>query len=247
MLALKTIILGFGIVLPAAWIIPPIRRLCSKIAIVPPPIFFAPAFLATYCLYEVYPWHFSGELVELMLGLGFMFSALALLSFFRKPCTERPYAFLYPFSYIGIVIIFSVVMTYISNTRLSNQPELVEVTRKELSALVKDYREALRDTKKRITVCNLHTRVFNHVQKYGIKNTYNGNFRNLTKYGLPDKRAQFFIDPWNTAYWIQHACDPQKKRVQIILSSFGPNRRWDSIAFELRGDDIGVPIYESGL
>lgn len=246
-LALEIVILGFGIVLPVVWMIPPIRRLCSKIAIVPPPVFFAPAFLATYCLYEVYPWRFSGELAELMLGLGFVFSALALTSFFRKPNTGRRYSFLYPFALVGIVVIFSAVMTFISDGRLSNQPELVEVARKELIALGKDYREALRVQKKRITNCNLHNRVFAHVEKHGIKNIYDGNFRDLTKYGLPDERAQFFIDPWNTAYWIRHACDPEKKRVQIIVYSFGPNRRRDSNPFEIRGDDIGVPIFESGF
>lgn len=246
-LALKVVILGFGIVLPAVWMIPAIRRLCLKMAIVPPPIFFAPAFLATYCLYEVYPWQFCGELVELMLGLGFVFSALALPSFFKKPNPGRPHSFIYPVAVVGIVVILSVVMTRISDGRLSNQPELVEVAGKELSALGEDYREALRTKKKRITGCKLHNRVFNHVEKYGIKNIYEGNFRELTKYGLPEERAQFFIDPWNTAYWIRHACDPEKKRVQIIVYSFGPNRRRDSIPFEIRGDDIGVPIFESGL
>ena len=138
-------------------------------------------------------------------------------------------------------------MTRISDGRLSNQPESVEVAGKELGALGEDYREALRTKKQRITGCKLHNRVFAHVEKYGIKNIYEGNFRELTKYGLPEERAQFFIDPWNTAYWIRHACDPEKKRVQIIVYSFGPNRRRDSIAFEIRGDDIGVPIFESGL
>lgn len=214
LLALKAVILGFGIVLPVIWMIPLIRRLCLKMTIVPPPIFFAPAFLAAYCLYEVYPWHFSGELVELMLGFGFMFSALALVSFFRKQGTERPYSFLYPYALIGIIVIFSVAMTAISNAQLRNQPELVEIAGKELNALGKDYRKALRETKKRITGCKLHNRVFNHVKKYGLKNTYNGNFRDLTHYGLPEDRAQFFIDPWNTAYWIRHDCDPEKKRVQ---------------------------------
>jgi hypothetical protein len=247
LLALKAVILGYGIVLPVIWMIPLVRRLCLKMTIVPPPIFFAPAFLAAYCLYEVYPWRFSGEQVELMLGFGFMFSALALVSFFRKPGTARPYSFLYPCALIGIVIIFSGVMTSISNARLSNQPELVEIAEKELSALGKDYREALRKTKKQISACKLHNRIFNHVKKYGVKNTYNGNFWNLTQYGLPEERAEFFIDPWNTAYWIRHECDPKKNRVQIILYSFGPNRRRDSIPFEIRGDDIGVTILESGM
>lgn len=246
-LALEIVILGFGIVLPAVWLIPAIRRLCWKIAIVPPPIFFAPGFLATYCFYEVYPWQFSGELVELMLGLGFLFSGLALTSFFKNPSTGRRYSFLYPFALVSIVVLFSGMMTIISNARLSNQPELVEVAKKELIALGKDYREALRVKEKRITSCNLHNRVFAHVEKHGVKILYDGNFRELTKYGLPEERAQFFIDPWNTAYWIRHECDRKKKRVQIIVYSFGPNRRRDSIPFEIRGDDIGVPIFQSGF
>lgn len=246
-LVLQVVILGFGIVLPVVWMIPAIRRLCSKATIVPPPVFFAPAFLATFCLYEIYPWQFSGELVELMLGLGFVFSALALTSFFRKPNTGRRYSFLYPFTLVGAVVIFSVVMTFISDGRLSNQPELLEVARKELIALGKDYREALQVKNKRITSCKLHNRVFAHVKKHGIKNIYNGNFRDLTQYGLPEARAQFFIDPWNTAYWIRHECDPKNKRVQIIVYSFGPNRRRDSNPFEISGDDIGVTIFESGF
>jgi hypothetical protein len=216
-------------------------------AIVPPPVFFAPAFLAAYCLYEVYPWKFSGELVELMLSLGFLFSALVLTSFFRKSGTDRPFFSLFPVTLFVIVFILSWAMTFISSARLRNQPELVEITRKEIIALGKDYREAVLATQKRITNCNLHKRVFAHVEKFGIKNLYDGNFWDLTKYGLPEERAQFFIDPWNTAYWIRQACDPAKKQVQIIIYSFGANRRRDSIPFEIRGDDIGVPFYESGF
>ena len=39
-------------------------------------LLLVPAFLATSITYEWYPWKYSGEWVELMLGLGFLFAAI---------------------------------------------------------------------------------------------------------------------------------------------------------------------------
>jgi hypothetical protein len=75
-LALKLIIGGYGIGLPLAALIPVLGRLLNRIAVVPPPVTLVPAFLATYITYAWYPWKFSGEWVELMLGLGFLFAAI---------------------------------------------------------------------------------------------------------------------------------------------------------------------------
>ncbi|MBC2714707.1 MAG: hypothetical protein HF978_05290 [Desulfobacteraceae bacterium] len=246
-LALQIVILGFGIVLPAVWLIPAVRRLSWKMAIVPPPILLAPAFLATYILYEIYPWRYSGELVELMLGLGFVFSAMAISLFFKNPDGSRS---LFPariVALIFVVIVLSVIMTLVSRARLRNQPELIEVTKKEIVALGNDFRKAIRLSKKPITHCKLHNRIFAHVEKYKIHSLYNGYFWNLTKQGLPEERAQFFIDPWNTAYWIWQVCDPERKQMKVFIYSFGPNRRRDSVPWKISGDDIGVPIYEFGF
>ena len=41
-----------------------------------PPLGLAPAFAGMFLLYVAYPWKFSGEWVEWMLGLGFLFGLL---------------------------------------------------------------------------------------------------------------------------------------------------------------------------
>ena len=57
---------------------------------------------------------------------------------------------------------------------------------------------------------------------------------------LPEERADYFLDPWNSPYWIRHRCSSKRQRITIY--SFGPNRRRDSDSRELRGDDIGAVI-----
>lgn len=243
-LTLKIIIVGFGIVLPVLWLIPTIRKLFWKMAIVPPPLFFTPAFLATYCLYEFYPWRFSGELVELMLGLGFIFSAMALTSFFKKPFDIQPSSSFRLIALVVIIFILSFSMVFIGNASLRHQPELVDVTKKEIIALRNDFREAVILSKEPISRCGLHTRIFTFVQKYKVLNLHHEQFWNLTKQGLPEERAHFFIDPWNTAYWIWQVCDIKQEKIKIFIYSFGPNRIRDSVPWEIKGDDIGIVVYE---
>ena len=60
-------------------------------------------------------------------------------------------------------------------------------------------------------------------------------------------RAGYLLDPWNSPYWIRHKC-PQGggRRRAVFVYSFGPNRRRDSTAWEIRGDDLGVTIVPVG-
>jgi hypothetical protein len=69
---------------------------------------------------------------------------------------------------------------------------------------------------------------------------YGGRFAALQVQGLPEERADYFLDPWNSPYWIRHRCSSERQR--IFIYSFGPNRRRDSDEREIRGDDIGVVI-----
>lgn len=247
-LTLRVVILGFGVVLPLVWLVPGLQGIMWKLALVPPPIVFSPAFLAAYILLEEYPWRYTGELVELMLGLGFALSAMGTSAFFRYPENGRR-----PFFTLRILILFfllasaTVITTFVSHFRLQHQPELISVAEKEVFALGKDFRKAMREAKSPITHCKLHNRIFAHVEKYEINGLYEGYFGGLTKQGLPEERARFFIDPWNTAYWIWQVCDPEKKQIKIFIYSFGPNCSRDSVPWEIRGDDIGLCIYESGF
>ena len=53
-----------------------------------------------------------------------------------------------------------------------------------------------------------------------------------------EERAEFFIDPWSTAYWVRTSCND--RRDKVFLYSFGPNRGRDSSKWKLGEDDIGV-------
>jgi hypothetical protein len=59
---------------------------------------------------------------------------------------------------------------------------------------------------------------------------------------MSEERAQYFIDPWNSPYWMRHDCLSSDGIQQVFIYSFGPNRKRDSAKGQLSGDDIGVII-----
>ncbi len=58
----------------------------------------------------------------------------------------------------------------------------------------------------------------------------------------PYARADFFLDPWNSPYWIQHDCSRRSDGELVMVYSFGPNRRRESTEWEVGGDDIAAII-----
>ena len=69
-------IAGYGIALPLLAQVPPVGRVLQRLAVVGPPAGLIPAFAASLLTYELYPWDFAGEVVELTVGLGFLFAAV---------------------------------------------------------------------------------------------------------------------------------------------------------------------------
>jgi hypothetical protein len=47
-------------------------------------------------------------------------------------------------------------------------------------------------------------------------------------------RRRYIVDPWGTAYWIEVTRDEEGETRQVLVYSFGPNRRRDGPA----GDDV---------
>ncbi len=70
-------------------------------------------------------------------------------------------------------------------------------------------------------------------------NTWSGQVSGRFYWPLPQERAEFFLDPWNSPYWIRDRCDRETNRRIMFIYSFGPNRRRDSSRTEILGDDIG--------
>lgn len=85
----------------------------------------------------------------------------------------------------------------------------------------------------------MHKRLYSFVAKYEQTYLNEESFAQLTMQGLPVARAEFFLDPWNSPYWIRDVCASMNEPRMMVVYSFGPNRRRDSSRDEILGDDLG--------
>ena len=243
-LALKGVILGYGVVLPLLALVPAVRKQLGRAAVVVPPLALVPSFFATFAFYQAYPWSFTGEWVEVMLGFGFLFAAIAAVMAFREDPGKEPSrgpsrrAVAIAVSWI-LVVGIGVANAAMSRSMRGADPAIIEAARGELEALKRDFLSGEVKTK-----CNRHRRLYTFMEKYGEDGLLEGEFAGLTAQGLPEERARFFIDPWNSPYWIRDRCKSDDSRRVVFVYSFGPNRRRESSRYEILGDDIGAIIYD---
>ena len=231
------IVLGYGVMLPAVWRLRRVSEWGERLAIVPPPLWLAPGFALTAALYQIYPWTFAGEWAEAMFGLGMLYAGLSIGHELaagggdaRRRTLERIIA-LQTLLLIGLGVGTAQAWLRLARTT----PAHVEAARVELEALRDDYALA-----KSRTRCGVHKRVHSHVVKYELTHLYEGRFAALAGAGLPEDRAQFFLDPWNSPYWINHTCAEDGSRRAIFVYSFGPNRRRESSDWAIEGDDLAA-------
>lgn len=240
-LALTAVIAGYGILLPLLALFPPLGRWLRRLAVVGPPAALVPAFAAALITYRIYPWKFTGEIVEAMLGLGFLFAGAIRASEFRERATlntGRNAVGAVALSFV-LVIALGLAGDAVSRNRQSADPGAIDAARLELEALKQDLDAHGRNRSARRAVrCGLSKRLYELVQNRGADFLLSGEFAGLVAQGLPEQRASFLIDPWSTAYWIRFECEG--KRRSLFLYSFGPNRLRDSSEWEILGDDVGV-------
>ena len=227
------ILLGYGLLLPLLRRIPKARGLLVKLGVTPPPGGLAPIFVALFALLVFYPLRYSGEIIEAGLALAFLFASIDALAKVEE--TEAQPRWLRVAGSLSVVALLAFGSAIGSRGQLAADPIVAEVTATEIRALRRDFERLARDGK---LPCGKHERV-NWMAKLSRSDTLKkGRFFSLSENGLPDERAEFFIDPWATAYWVRTTCNDQRDK--IFLYSFGPNRRRDSNRWKRRGDDIGV-------
>ena len=233
-LALTVLILGYGVALPLLLRIAPLRALALRLGVIAPPVALVPAFLSTGLLYLWYPVHLTGEFVEFMLGAGLLFAVLAQRPGREPRVGDRPIR-------VGAAAALVAGLGWISaeaGSRSPSDPELVAQAQLEVRALTDDL-EALAAAQGRgfVPRCGIHKRFYSFARKYGVPLPA-GNFS--AQSGDSDVRARYFLDPWNSPYWIRHKCQDGKH--YAFVYSFGPDRRRNSSRTQVLGADIGALI-----
>lgn len=234
-LALHAVITGFGLLLPMISLVPSVRRTLNRYGITPSPCALIPAFAATWIFYAWYPWTHSGEWVELMLGLGFLFSGL----WESEDYSKKPGLTVKVIAIWTLVLSLGTGSSAVSRNQRSGDGDNLAAANIELVALKNDFLSGKMQVR-----CDVHKRLYTYSKKYDQAQLLDGEFAKLTNGGLPEARASFLLDPWNSAYWIRDNCaDGRRKRVAFVYS-FGPNRRRESTRWKIMGDDVGAFVLE---
>jgi hypothetical protein len=237
-LALMLVIAGYGVVLPLAARFSFVKHWFERLGIVPPAIALLPAFAGTFLLYYSYPWSHSGEWVELMLSLSFLFSAISLpLDDSAESVSTKIYGLgssqVTAAAFVAVIGL-GLLSATVSRAARGEHPANMQAAQTEVEAISRDFEMDLARSR-----CNLHKRLYTFVEEYGQTKLYRGSFSSLQSQGLPEERAEFFLDPWNSPYWIRDRCNRRSDTRVMFIYSFGPNRRRDSSRIEILGDDIG--------
>ena len=231
---LGLVLVSYGFVLPLLERIPSARKLLHKLQIVAPPLGLAPIFVVLMVLLITYPLRYTGELIEAAMALAFLFAAFSAASARDE---EAPGAMRWPVlvGALSAVVVLAFGSALWSRGQLASDPIVAEVTKTEIRAIEQDLRGLIEDG---ALPCKKHERLNRMAKMSKSDRLSKGSFRSLVAKGLPEERAEFFIDPWATAYWVRTTCND--KRTKVYIYSFGPNRRRDSKKWKRRDDDIGV-------
>ncbi len=244
---MNAVVLGYGVLLPVLSLLPAIASMLTRVGVVTPPVALAPSFIASFALYSEYPWDHSGEWVEMMVGLAFLFAIVASV---RTAFTEgdqapevdaRRLSALRPaVSILAIAALvggLGLLGAWFTRTQRASDPALIETAKAEAGALQRDFLDG-----RATTECNRHKRLYTFLNQYKQFGLLEGQFVALEAQGLPEARARFFLDPWNSPYWLRDRCSKSRGRRLTFVYSFGPNRRRDTSRYEILGDDIGAWI-----
>jgi hypothetical protein len=218
------ILAGYGLLLPAVAATRPGRRLLDAVRLTAPPAAAAPWFAAAIALLVWYPVEFTGEWVETLAG-GLFLATLG--------------------GGTGAIIttamlgLSAAVVMSLASARRAASPELVACARDEVRALADEL--ASNATARLRRTRRVHKRVWTAAQDGYVRGDAARALGAVSCRGTDvdaaANRRRFVIDPWGTAYWLATERKPGDAR-ELVVYSFGPNRRRDRETSEGRGDDI---------
>lgn len=235
-LVLQIILLGYGVVLSALSLWPPCAQIMRRLRVVAPPPILIASFLAMFVVYVWYPWSHSGEWVELAMAFGFLYAAAIPAQLDKssdpKVLTKR--------LLIIFVSAWALAVSTVITLRFAQPVDAGKIQRAEmeLAALQADFDSGEIDAR-----CDIHKRLYTFMIEYEQPYLLEGEFAQLLRSDGSDRndsRAEFLLDPWNSAYWIRLKC--RGGREARFVYSFGPNRRRDSSEWVLKEDDIGADL-----
>ena len=243
-LGVAVVSLGYGIALPILALVPLVSRILARLAVVAPPVELVPSFAAAWWVYDNYPFKFSGEVTEFMLGLGFLFAGLARARELSDASSRAAARLLALALATALVAALGAANAWASRAQRHASASNLDVVRVELTALARDFAgEAAASGGSLPTGCGTHKRLYTFRREDDQEFLVQGAFAALQQRGLPPERAEFLLDPWDSPYWVRDKCRDGGAQRIVFVYSFGPNRRRDSTPWELGGDDQGMILF----
>ena len=232
-LVMQLILLGYGVILSALSLWAPCARYMQRFRVVAPPPMLIASFLVMFIFYNWYPWSHTGEWVELTMAFGFLYAASIPVqrdeSGGSTTLTKK--------LLILFVAVWTLAVVTVVTLRFSQPVDInkIQTAERELAALQADF-----DSGEIEARCGLHKRLYTFMLEYEQPYLLEGEFAQLMLNGGNSSRAEYLLDPWNSAYWIRLKC--RGDREATFVYSFGPNRRRDSSQWVVKKDDIGADL-----
>ena len=224
---LIALLVAYGIALPLATRVPPLRRLAERVRMTPPPWALVPWYAVAVVLLITYPVRFTGEWVEALAGSLFFFST--------GPAPRT--------SLIGTTVC---ALAAFAGDRAAGAlvppnartPELLACAREE----ARGFRDLLITRAPDASGQRMHRRVWSVWKSEGGIDSLPALAAYVpTRCGGEStheavRRRRYAVDPWGTAYWVRVIEDSVDGAV-VTVYSFGPNRR-RHVGTSSVGDDV---------
>ena len=230
---LAAVIAGFGIALPLALRVRFVERLLARFGTPHPPLVLVPGFAAIFAFYQWYPVRFTGEWVEFALGVGFLIAAADEYRRWRPGASRWSSGPIAALAAIAGTLALGAVTAQGSRALASDDPARRAAAGRETEALREAFASGLVAGR-----CGVHKRLYTFVEESGRVGLRSSEFARLAE----PERAEYFLDPWNMPYWIRHACSERDGRSTLVVYSFGPDRRRQSVGLAIEGDDVGARL-----